>query len=264
MQPLINIGIKAAREAGDFIIKAGERLDLISVSGKQQHDYVTNVDQSAENIIINVIRDHYPNHGILAEESGTLNHQDDVVWIIDPLDGTKNFIHGIPHYAVSIGIKQKKQLVGAIIYNPCQQELFIAERGRGARLNDSRIRVSSRANLSGSLLGTALPFKARHRTPMQMELIDTIYPHITDIRRSGSAALDLAYVAAGRLDGYWEMGLAPWDMAAGILLVREAGGVIVDLQGGENYQTSGDIVAANPRVLKHLIKLIAPVCTAKS
>lgn len=257
MQALINIGINAARDAGEFIIQASQRLDLITTTEKEQHDFVTDVDKKAEVIIIDTIRDNYPDHGILAEESGAFNHQDDIVWVIDPLDGTKNFIHGLPHYCVSIGIKQKQQLVAAVIYDPNRQELFTAERGRGARLNDTRLRVSPRINLTGSLLGTGLPFKIRERFAEQMQLINTIFPQITDIRRGGSAALDLAYVAAGRLDGYWEMGLAPWDMAAGILCVREAGGLVVDFNGGENYQTTGDVVAANPRLLKHLVKLIA-------
>ena len=257
MQALINIGIKAAREAGNFMMRASKRLDLITIAEKEQNDYVTNIDKTAEQLIIDIIYAHYPDHGIIAEERGMQRQEHDVVWIIDPLDGTKNFIHGIPHYAISIGIQYQHQLVGAVIYDPCKEELFTAERGRGARLNDIRIRVSQRATLADSLIATALPFKMRQRLNEQLQLIHSIFPQVSDLRRTGAACLDLAYVAAGRLDGYWEMGLAPWDMAAGILLIREAGGLIVDFKGGENYFTTGDIVAANPRLLKQLIKLIA-------
>jgi len=259
MQGLINIAIKAAREAGDFIIKAAQRLDLITTSKKDPYDYVTDIDNKAERIIIRIIHEHFPDHGIHAEESGSQQDEHDISWIIDPLDGTKNFIHGIPHYAVSIGIKHKQQLIAAVIYDPSKQELFTAERGRGAKLNDKRIRVSNLNTLDNSLIATALPFKERQKLPHQLAVISQVYSHIADIRRAGSAALDLAYVACGRLDGYFEIGLAPWDMAAGILLVRESGGIIVDYRGGENYFSSGEIVTANPRLVKHLIRIIASV-----
>jgi len=257
-EPIINIAIQAARAAGNIITRAARRPDLIKVTEKIRNDYVTDTDQHAEQEIIRTIKKAYPRHGIIGEESGEQEGQE-YVWIIDPLDGTRNFIHGVPHFAVSIAIRYQNRIEHSVIFDPVREELFIASRGKGAKLNDHRIRVSSRKQLNECLLGTGFPY--RH-TPDQeaayADMLKAILPACGDIRRAGSAALDLAYVAAGRLDGYWEMALKLWDIAAGVLLVREAGGLICDPLGGEDYLHSGDIVAANPAVMRLLLKAIQP------
>jgi myo-inositol-1(or 4)-monophosphatase len=256
MSPLINIGVKVARDAGDFIIKASQRLDLIEVTEKQKNDYVTDIDRQAEHMILDRIRYHYPSHGIIAEESGEISGYDEYTWIIDPLSGTKNFIHGIPHFAVSIAVKHKQQLIAAIIYDPSREELFTAERGRGARLNNTRLRVTAHAQLAGSLIGTGVTLN-ENRYPEYHQQLGAIFPCVADVRQMGSVALDLAYVAAGRIDGFWKMDLRLPEMAAGILCIREAGGLVVDIQGGEHYLSSGDVLTANPRLLKQLLKRLA-------
>lgn len=252
--PIVNIAVKAARTAGDLIIRSMDRLDSIRVSQKQPNDYVTEIDQLAEREIINVIRKAHPNHAILAEESGE-SGKHEYTWIIDPIDGTRNFIHGFPQFAVSIAIRRKNKIEHGVIYDPVRQELFTATRGKGARLNDYRIRVSTRSKLEDCLLGTGFPF--RH-SPEQLanytETLSTLIPICGDIRRAGAATLDLAYVASGRLDGFWELGLKPWDVAAGSLLIKEAGGIVCDLNGGEDYLNSGNIVAGTPKILKLLLK----------
>ena len=259
MQALLNVAIDTARKAGDYIVRAGDRMDLVAVTAKDKNDFVTEVDQKAEQMIISMIRDHFPDHGILAEESGSQAGNDEFVWIIDPLDGTKNFIHGLPHYCVSIAVKRNNQTEIGVIYNPCTQEFFSASRGRGAKLNDKRIRVTEQKQMPGALLGTGFPFKYKDQFPFYRDMFSALFEQVTDIRRAGSAALDLAYVAAGRLDGYWEIGLQPWDMAAGNLMVREAGGLISDFLGGEAYLESGNIIAANPRLFKLMLQTLQPI-----
>jgi len=250
--PLVNIAIKAARAAGDVIIRALDRMDTVHISEKTPRDFVTDVDQQAEREIIAIIRKSHPNHAILAEESGKTPGNDNV-WIIDPLDGTRNFIHGFPHFAVSIAHSFKNKVEHGVVYDPVRQELFTASRGKGAQLNDRRIRVSQRARLEDCLLGTGCPHDP---SAMQayIQSLETLLPLSGDIRRAGAAALDLAYVAAGRLDGFWEMDLKPWDIAAGALLVKEAGGLVCDFHSGEDYMTSGNIICANPKILKLLIQ----------
>jgi myo-inositol-1(or 4)-monophosphatase len=255
MHPLINIAIRASRNAGNIIVRAIERLDVIQITEKQQNDFVREIDQQAEQAIIETIRDAYPNHGILAEESGKQGN-DEFVWIIDPLDGTLNYIHGFPHFAVSIAVQQKGRLEHGLIFDPIRQETFTASRGEGARLNDRRIRVSKRAQLQGSLLGTGFPFRQQQQLEPYIKTLQTLMPLASGIRRAGSAALDLAYVAAGRFDGFWEFGLAPWDIAAGAVILQEAGGLISDSQGGENYLTNGEVIAGNPKVFKALLQVI--------
>lgn len=256
--PLVNIGVQAARAAGNIIMRAMDRLDSIKITEKNPNDYVTDVDNKAEQEIISIIHKAYPNHGILGEESGA-SGDDDYQWIIDPLDGTRNFIHGFPHFAVSIGITQKNKLEHAVIYDPVRQELFTATRGKGAQLNEHRIRVSTRKNLEDCLLGTGFPYRhsAAHRAAY-LNTLQAIIPLAGDVRRAGSAALDLAYVACGRLDGFWEMGLKTWDIAAGILLIKEAGGMVTEMDGTENYLQTGNILAANPKIVKPLLKIIRP------
>lgn len=261
MQPMLNIAVRAARNAGNIITRAIDRLDQITVTVKATNDFVSDIDRQAEQEIINTLRKAYPNHGILAEETGS-HDGDDFVWIIDPLDGTTNFLHGFPQYAVSIGLKHKGRLEQAVVYDPLRQELFTASRGAGAQLNDRRIRVSKQNDLDGALLGTGFPFKAQHHLDVYLETFKALFPMTAGIRRAGSAALDLAYVAAGRLDGFWEIGLNPWDMAAGVLLIQEAGGLVSDFSGGNEFLDTGNVVAANPKVFKAMLQKIRPLLSA--
>lgn len=257
-EPIINIAISAARAAGTMIARAIDQPDKIQITEKNPNDFVTNIDREVEKKIISIIQKAYPKHGILAEECGEISGSD-TVWIIDPIDGTRNFMHGLPHFSISIAIERKGKIEHGVIYDPIRQELFTASRGRGARLNDRRIRVSTHGLLKDALLGTG--FSARRSpeyTSAYAHLFQTLLPVCGDVRRAGSAALDLAYIACGRLDGYWELGLKPWDIAAGILLIKEAGGLICDPQGEEKYYESGNIVAGNPKILKALIKYIKP------
>lgn len=258
MQPMLNIALRAARQAGEHIVRASDRLDILAVTEKSSNDYVTEVDQAAEDIIIKLLHKTYPDHGFLAEESGTSNAESDYCWIIDPLDGTTNFIRGIPHYAVSIACQYQGKLEHAVVYNPVTREEFTASRGRGAQLNGRRIRVSGRTNLDGALLGTGIPFHSHQndRMPGYMQALAELAPQTAGIRRAGSAALDLAYVAAGRFDAFWEMGLQPWDIAAGLLLIQEAGGLVSDFAGGNRYLESGDVVCGNPKCFKHVLKAV--------
>lgn len=258
--PLVNIAISAARAAGNTITRALDRLDKIVVNEKQPNDYVTEIDQQAEKAIIRTIQKAYPEHSILSEEAGEIEgQQSDYEWIIDPLDGTRNFIHGFPHFSVSIAIRHKGKIEHGVIYDPIRQEMFSASRGKGAQLNDRRIRVSKRKSLEECLLGTGFPFRhAKDLIEPYVQSLLAILPLSGDVRRAGSAALDLAYVACGRLDGFWEMGLQIWDIAAGALLIKEAGGLVCDFEGGETHLTTGNIVAGNPKILKPLLQQIRP------
>ena len=257
-EPLINIAIEAARSAGNIITRALQRLDTVKVAEKKPNDYVTEVDQRVEREIISIIKKAYPSHGIIAEESGNQDG-DEFTWIIDPIDGTRNFMHGYPHFAVSIAIMHKNKIEHGVIYDPIRQELFSATRGKGAHLNDHRIRVSSRKRLEESLLGTGFAFRhsaTDHTLPA--EILSAIVPVCGDLRRAGAATLDLAYVACGRLDAFWEIGLQIWDVAAGLLLVKEAGGMVCDPYGGESYLKTGNIVGANPHLMRQFLKLVQP------
>lgn len=258
MQPMLNIALRAARQAGEHIVRASDRLDIIAVSEKSTNDYVTEVDQAAEDIIIKLLQKMYPDHGFLAEESGATNADADFCWIIDPLDGTTNFVRGIPHYAVSIACQYQGRLEHAVVYNPVTREEFTASRGRGAQLNGRRIRVSNRVNLDGALLGTGIPFHSHQNDKLQgyLQTLGELAPQTAGIRRAGSAALDLAYVAAGRFDAFWEMGLQPWDIAAGLLLIQEAGGLVSDFTGGNHYMESGNVVCGNPKCFKQVLKVV--------
>ncbi len=260
MHPTLNIAIRAAQEAGDIIYRYLEHVDNLVVSSKAQNDFVTEVDKQAEVTIINVIRKAFPDHSIKAEESGeTEGKESDCQWIIDPLDGTTNFIHGFPQFSVSIALKEKGRLTQAVVYNPVSQELFTATRGEGASLNNRRLRVSKRKSLEGALLGTGFPFRQQEHLDIYLETFRAMFTDTAGIRRPGSAALDLAYVAAGRLDGFWEIGLSEWDMAAGCLLVQEAGGLISDFSGGHEYLESGNIICGNPKVFKQMVQKIVPI-----
>lgn len=258
MAPMLNIAIRAARAAGDVIIKYIERIKDMPITQKGRNDFVTEVDQQAEEIIIETLLKSYPQHAILAEESGQKGEDDNpYLWIIDPLDGTTNYIHGFPSYVVSIALQSLGRMQHAVIYDPIQQELFTASRGTGAMLNNKRIRVSNQKQLQHSLLATGVPVRSQKCLPTYLATCKKLLPMIGDIRCTGSAALNLAYTACGRLDGFWEIGLKPWDIAAGALLIEETGGLISDLNGEDTYLKSGDIIAANPNIHGQMIKQIA-------
>ncbi len=261
MHPMLNTAVKAARKAAAIINRASLDLDLIQVSTKGRRDFVTEVDRAAEAAIIETLSTAYPQHAFLAEESGTSEggQQAEYTWIIDPLDGTTNFIHGFPQYAVSIGLRHRGQLTQAVIYDPTRNELFTASRGRGAFLNDRRIRVSRRVHLRESLIGTGFPFRKLEHLDEYVRMFKRITEETAGIRRPGAASLDLAYVAAGRLDGFWEFGLSPWDMAAGTLIIQEAGGLVTDFDGEENYLFTGNVVCGTPKVHEQLLALVQEV-----
>ncbi|GDX61501.1 MAG: inositol monophosphatase [Nitrosospira sp.] len=263
MHPMLNIAVKAARRAGGIINRAAQNLDSLHISRKAHNDFVSEIDRLSEDTIIKILLDTYPDHSILAEESGSRGdpRKSEYQWIIDPLDGTTNFLHGLPQYSVSVALMHKNILTQAVVYNPHANELFTASRGRGAYLNDRRLRVSKRTNLGDCLIGTGFPFREFSHVDSYLEMFRDIMPITAGIRRPGSAALDLAYVAAGRYDGFWELGLSSWDIAAGCLLVTEAGGLVGDLEGNDTYLQSGHIVAGNPKIFGQLLKVISPHLT---
>jgi myo-inositol-1(or 4)-monophosphatase len=255
MHPMINIAVKAARRAGNVINRGALDIDRIAVARKQPMDYVTEVDKAAEQAIIGILRDAYPDHAILAEESGA-SGSSEYEWIIDPLDGTTNFIHGFPQYAVSIACAHRGQLQHGVIYDPVHNDLFTATRGQGAYLNERRIRVSRVIRLEEGLIGTGLPFGDSRHITRYLRILREIMVRAPGIRRAGAASLDLAYVAAGRLDGFWEIGLKPWDMAAGGLMILEAGGLVADFDGGEDWLASGAVVAGTPKLFAQLLAVV--------
>jgi len=258
---MLNIAVRAARRAGNHVARAVDDVDRLDIVTKAPNDFVSQVDRQAEQIVIETLRDAFPAHGILAEESGAQGDETEYQWIIDPLDGTTNFLHGFPHFAVSIALRVRGRLEQAVVYDPVRQELFTASRGSGAQLNDRRIRVSKRRGLDGALLGTGFPFKMQQHLDAYLGTFRALFPMTAGIRRPGSAALDLAYVAAGRLDGFWEIGLSPWDSAAGALLIQEAGGLVSDFSGGNAYLETGNVVAGNPKVFKAILQAIRPHLT---
>jgi len=256
--------VKAARRASQIINRASHDIEHLKITTKQQSDYVTEVDKAAEAAIIEVLREAYPDYGILAEESGQAvgdGAGNDYQWVIDPLDGTTNFIHGFPQYSVSIGLTYKGQLNQAVVYDTTRNEMFTASKGGGAFLNERRIRVTKCLKLEDALLGTGFPYRVFTHVDAYMGMFKEFTQRSSGLRRAGSAALDLAYVACGRLDGFWEFGLSPWDMAAGSLLITEAGGLVGDLSGGESYMKSGHIVAGSPRVFAQMLQVIEPFRT---
>jgi myo-inositol-1(or 4)-monophosphatase len=255
MHPILTIGVRAARKAGSIINRAS--LDGgLNIRAKRANDFVTQVDQAAEQAIIGIVKNAYPDHGFLAEESGASEGSADYVWIIDPLDGTTNFIHGFPQYCVSIGVQHRGALAHAIVYDPNRNELFTASKGRGAFLNDRRIRVTGQTKLADALVGTGFPFKELTRLDLYTRQLQAMMRSASGVRRAGAAALDLAYVACGRLDAFWELGLAPWDMAAGVLLIQEAGGLVGDLKGEQTFMESGDIVCSTPKIFPALLEAL--------
>lgn len=259
MHPMLNIAVRAARNAGNIIARYADQVDTLTVTNKSHNDFVSEVDKSAEQTIIDTIQKAYPEHAILAEESGQ-HEGNEYEWIIDPLDGTTNFLFGFPQFAVSIALRHKGRLDQAVVYDPMRQELFTASRGGGASMNGRRLRVTNRKGLDGALLGTGIPFRESQSRWMDayFDMMKDLIPGSAGIRRAGSAALDLAYVAAGRLDGFWELDLHTWDIAAGVLLIEEAGGLVSGLTGKPDHLETGHVVTGNPRVFKAMLQKIQP------
>lgn len=256
---MLTMALRAGRKAAELIERAFERVDLIPVEMKSRNDFVTEVDKASEKEIIYHLRKAYPDHSFRGEESGFIQGKNsDYEWIIDPLDGTTNFVHGVPHFSISIACLYKGQIEHAVVIDPIKREEFTASRGRGAMLNDRRIRVSPRRGMEGALIGTGIPFSGyalEHITPY-LACVQEIAGQTSGIRRCGSAALDLAYVAAGRFDAFWEMKLNKWDIAAGILLVTEAGGLVSDFNGGVDYLETGHVVVGSPKVFKPVLQIV--------
>jgi myo-inositol-1(or 4)-monophosphatase len=258
MHGMLNIAIRAARRAGELMIRQMNQLESLTVVDKGHNDFVSQVDKAAETAIIEIIRDHHPDHAILAEESGA-SGEHEYQWIIDPLDGTTNYLHGFPQFAVSIAVARNGELEHGVVYDPLRQEIFSASRGQGAQLDGRRIRVSKRTSLQQSLVATGFPFHGNLvHVERYLNMLRAVMLESAGVRRPGAAALDLCYVAAGRVDAFFELGLKKWDVAAGALIIREAGGRISNFQGGDGYLDSGNVIAGSPKVYAALSKLLAP------
>jgi len=264
MHGMVNIAVRAARRAGELMVRQLNQLEALKVVEKSRNEFVTQVDQAAEAAIIEVIRDHYPEHAILAEESGAAgNHEFE--WIIDPLDGTTNYVHGFPVFSVSIAVARRGEIEHGVVYDPLRQEIFTASRGQGAQLDGRRIRVSKRTTIQQSLVATGMPYRSNLvHIERYLNMLRAVMLESAGVRRPGSAALDLCYVAAGRVDAFFEIGLNKWDIAAGSLIIREAGGRISDFRGGDGYLDSGNVVAGNPKTYAALSKLLTPFASGLS
>ena len=261
MHPMINTAVKAARRAASVITRASFEVEQLRVTTKSHNDFVTEVDQAAEQAIIDVLRQAYPDHAILAEESGAsanLHDDNEHVWIIDPLDGTTNFIHGFPQYAVSIALQYRGPITQAVVYDPTRHELFTASKGAGAFMNEKRLRVAKRDRLADALIGTGFPYSDLSALDEYMKMFHLMTQKSAGLRRPGAAALDLAYVAAGRLDGFFEKNLKPWDIAAGSLLVTEAGGIVANFSGESDYLYKGDVIAGSPKIFGQMLNVLTP------
>ena len=256
MHPFLNIAIQAARDSSRSILHFFDRLDQVKVSEKGKNDLVTQVDQLSEQEIIQHIHKAYPNHSILGEETGRVDNDSEYTWIIDPLDGTANFVNGFPHFCISIAVAKGSQLEIGCVYDPIRQELFTATRGKGAQLNNKRLRVSDTKKIENALVGTGFPYRDPELLQTYLHSFNNVLPRVADIRRTGVAALDLAYVAAGRLDAFWEPGLKAWDIAAAALIIKEAGGVVTDFKEQQHFLDSGDIIAGNIHTHPALYKMI--------
>lgn len=258
LNPALNTAFKAARKAGDFMIRASNNLPSIKVDNKSFNDFVSDVDRHAEDILINAIQEAYPHHRIICEERGTIgNEQADFEWIIDPLDGTTNYLHGHPQYAISMALLEKGIIKEALVYAPERNDLYTASRGQGALFNDRRIRVSNRFDLPSCLIGTGFPVVNQHHLDAYLFILKEFIQKTAGGRREGAASLDLCSLAAGRFDGFFEFNLKPWDIAAGALIVQEAGGIVTDFQGEQHWLENGNVVAANPKLLAQMLKIIS-------
>ena len=260
LHPMLNIAMRAARSAGSIINRAALDLDVLKVATKGINDFVTEVDQAAEAAIISTLLEAYPGHAILAEESGRQHgsKHSDYLWIIDPLDGTTNFIHGFPVYAVSIALAFRGKVEQAVVYDPSRNDLFYASKGKGAYLNDRRLRVSKRTRMSDALIGTGFPFRKGDNFKRYLKMFEEVMQQCAGLRRPGAAALDLCYVAAGWYDGFFETGLSPWDVAAGSLMITEAGGLVGNFTGESDFMYQREVVAANPRIYGQLVQMLTP------
>ncbi|MBV8468560.1 MAG: inositol monophosphatase [Burkholderiaceae bacterium] len=260
LHPMLNVAIKAARAAGSIINRASLDLDILKINTKAPNDFVTEVDQAAEAVIIETLLQAYPDHGILAEESGRAHgaKHSEYQWIIDPLDGTTNFIHGLPMYAVSIALAHRNVVQQAVVYDPTRNDLFYATKGRGAFLNDRRLRVSKRTRMSDALIGTGFPFRRGDNFKRYMKMFEEVMQQCAGLRRPGAAALDLCYVAAGYYDAFFETGLSPWDVAAGSLMITEAGGLVGNFTGESDFLHQREIVAGSPKIYGQLVQVLAP------
>jgi myo-inositol-1(or 4)-monophosphatase len=260
MHPMLNVAVKAARTAGSIINRASLDLDIIKVGAKGINDFVTEVDHAAEAAIIKTLLEAYPQHAILAEESGKEhgNQQSDYQWIIDPLDGTTNFIHGLPIYAVSIALAHRGVVQQAVVYDPTRNDLYHASKGRGAYLNDRRLRVSRRTKLKDALVGTGFPFRKGDNFKRYLKLFEDVMQQTAGVRRPGAASLDLCYVAAGYYDAFFETGLSPWDVAAGSLIVSEAGGLVGNFTGDSDFLHQREVLAGSPKIYAQLVPLLQP------
>ena len=261
MNPMLNTAIKAARRAAAIINRASFDIDRVKFTEKMPNDFVTEVDQAAEQAIIEVLTNAYPTHAVLAEESGAsanLNDDNENVWIIDPLDGTTNFIHGFPQYCVSIALQQRGQITQAVVYDPTRNDLFTASKGAGSYLNDKRLRVTKRDRIQDALIGTGFPFRNMQGLEEYIEMFRIMTQKCAGLRRPGAAALDLAYVAAGRLDGFFEKDLKPWDMAAGSLLITEAGGIVGTFAGESDYLYKNEVIAGTPKIFAQMVAALSP------
>ena len=256
MHPVLNVAVEAAHSAANIMRRQIQHVDAIPFEKKARHDYVTEVDKACEEEIVREIKRYYPEHSFLCEEGGA-SGESEVVWVIDPLDGTSNYMHGIPHFAVSIAQQVNGRTEHAVVYDPMRDEMFTASRGSGAYLNQKRIRVSARSGLDSAVLATAFPFRQRNQLQSYARVFQAILSRIEDFRRAGTASLDLAWVAAGRLDGFFELGLKPWDVAAGTLIVREAGGVVIDWDGGDKVEDAGSILAAPFKLISPLRQIVS-------
>ena len=256
MHPVLNVAVEAAHSAANIMRRQIQHVDAIPFEKKARHDYVTEVDKACEEEIVREIKRYYPEHSFLCEEGGA-SGESEVVWVIDPLDGTSNYMHGIPHFAVSIAQQVNGRTEHAVVYDPMRDEMFTASRGSGAYLNQKRIRVSARSGLDSAVLATAFPFRQRNQLQSYARVFQAILSRIEDFRRAGTASLDLAWVAAGRLDGFFELGLKPWDVAAGTLIVREAGGVVIDWDGGDKVEDAGSILAAPFKLITPLRQIVS-------
>lgn len=259
-RPAVNVAVRAARSAGNVILRYMNRIDGLNIVEKQRMDFASEVDRLAEAEIVKELRRAYPDHAILAEEGGAIG-KSPFTWVIDPLDGTHNYLRGIPHFCVSIALLEKGVPQYGVVFDPLRDELYTASKGDGAYLNDRRLRVGKRENLGGAMIATGFPYRQREHLNAQLDMTRALLGQAEDIRRSGSAALDLSYVAAGRYDGYFETGLKPWDLAAGVLLVHEAGGRYCDFAGRDGIPASGNIIAGNLRVAQAMVDAIGAQAT---